>query len=210
MGIDHTVMTEIEEGGGHRRVRGHRGVHRRADADVFLGHARQAGVLHRDGGGSGHPAARRGALQTGDEVVPREEPAAHHPGVQAAKAVVLVTHDMSWVTGVLHARDPHREGPHRGGGLARRRGQGSTRSDPPSGERQHRRPGCSRPPSRCPPKARRSGPPTAARAAPFADRATRGRSRGRRRARPASPGPAGPHPRPWRRSSPARRWAGSR
>ena len=43
-----------------RRLRGPRPVHRYADQDLLVGHARAPRVRHRDVGRSGHPPARRG------------------------------------------------------------------------------------------------------------------------------------------------------
>ena len=51
---------------GHHRVRRHRSVHRGADQDLLVRHARPPGLRDRDLGRPGHPAARRGA-RTGDQ-----------------------------------------------------------------------------------------------------------------------------------------------
>ena len=78
-------------------VRRARRLHRRPDQDLLVGHARAARLRHRDVGRPGHPAPRRG---------PRDRRCLFRAKskarvieiVKAAKAVVLVTHDMAWVT----------------------------------------------------------------------------------------------------------------
>ena len=71
-------------------------------------------------------------LATGDAVVPaRSRRRGSWSSCKAAKAIVLVTHDMHWVDRVLQPGDAPREGPRRGRGRPGRGRRASTRSTRP-------------------------------------------------------------------------------
>ena len=96
MGIDHKVVEEKLPG-----IVDYADIGEFIDAPIKTyssGHAGPPGLLDRDVRRARHPAARRGAVH-GRRGVPREVQAARAASLcTEAKAIVLVTHDMNWVT----------------------------------------------------------------------------------------------------------------
>ena len=129
---------------GDRRVRGAGPVHRRADQDVLVGHARAARVRDRDLGRARTSCCWTRCSPRATRRSARSRSSGCWSSSRGAKAIVLVTHDMSWVTGVLQPGDAHREGPDRARGLARRGRRASTRSTWPSAAPRPRRRASSR------------------------------------------------------------------
>ena len=110
----------------HRRLRRPRSVHRRADQDLLVGHARPARLRDRDLGRPGHPAARRGARHRrrrlpGEVEAARDRAREGRQGDRARDP----RHELG--DGVLQPGAAAREGQHHRRGRARRRSSASTR-----------------------------------------------------------------------------------
>ena len=82
----HRARRDAAHHTGHRRVRRHRPVHRRADQDLLVGHARAARLRDRDLGRPRHPAARRGPRDRRRGVPGEVQGSASSSSCTAAKA----------------------------------------------------------------------------------------------------------------------------
>ena len=83
--------------GGDRRVRGAGPVHRRADQDVLVGHARAARVRDRDLGRARTSCCWTRCSPRATRRSARSRSSGCWSSSASAKAIVLVTHDMNWV-----------------------------------------------------------------------------------------------------------------